>query len=331
MTKKSRWFCLTTICCIMFAAAVVFAPLQAAAQKTVRLSYVEWSETVAATQMACRSDRQANIARAENLVRKAAAQGARIILLQELFESLYFCQCEKPEFFRLATELDANPAVAVFAQLARELKVVLPISFFEKKNQAYFNSVAVIDADGTILGVYRKTHIPDGPGYEEKYYFNPGDTGFKVWRTRFATIGVGICWDQWFPETARSLALMGAEILFFPTAIGSEPLDPGYDSRDHWQTVMRGHSAANLVPVVASNRIGSETIDSSTVTFYGSSFITDNKGQIVAAADRESETALLAAIDLEANAAERAAWGLFRDRRPEKYGPLLTLDGGTVP
>jgi N-carbamoylputrescine amidase len=287
--------------------------------------------TVAATQMPCSADRQANIARAEKLVREAAGQGAQIILLQELFETLYFCQCEKPEFFRLATELEDNPAVAAFSELARELNVVLPISFFEKKNQAHFNSVAVIDADGAVLGVYRKTHIPDGPGYEEKYYFNPGDTGFKVWRTRFATIGVGICWDQWFPETARSLALMGAEILFYPTAIGSEPLDPGYDSRDHWQTAMRGHSAANLMPVVAANRIGTETIDDATVTFYGSSFITDNKGQFVAAADRESETTLVAAVDLEGYAAERAAWGLFRDRRPEKYGPLLTLDGETRP
>ena len=197
-------------------------------------------------------------------------------------------------------------------------------------NQAYFNSMAMIDADGAILGTYRKTHIPDGPGYEEKYYFNPGDTGFKVWRTRFARVGVGICWDQWFPETARSLALMGAEILLYPTAIGSEPLNPGYDSRDHWQTVMQGHSAANLMPVVASNRIGTETIGSSTISFYGSSFITDNKGQMVAVADRDSETTLVAEVDLEAYAAERAAWGLFRDRRPEKYGPLMTLDGKSL-
>jgi N-carbamoylputrescine amidase len=281
--------------------------------------------------MRCTANKADNIARAEDLVRKAADQGAQIILLQELFENLYFCQAEKPAFFQLATEREANAAIATFSKVAEELEVVLPISFFEKKNQAHFNSLAVIDADGSVLETYRKTHIPDGPGYEEKYYFNPGDTGFKVWQTRYARIGVGICWDQWFPETARSLALMGAEILLFPTAIGSEPPDPSYDSKDHWQTVMRGHSAANLMPVVASNRIGSEKIDHSTITFYGSSFITDNKGQMVAVADRESEKILLAEIDLDACAAERAAWGLFRDRRPEKYGPLMTLDGVTLP
>lgn len=286
---------------------------------------------IAATQMTCSSNKDENIAKAEKLVREAAAQGAQIILLQELFESLYFCQAEKPEFFELATELEANTAVAAFSKLARELNVVLPISFFEKKNQAHFNSMAVIDADGSVLGTYRKTHIPDGPGYEEKYYFNPGDTGFKVWQTRYAKIGIGICWDQWFPETARCMALMGAEILFYPTAIGSEPPDPSYDSKDHWQTVMRGHSAANLMPVVASNRIGTETIEGSTITFYGSSFITDNTGQMVAAANREAEITLVAEVDLDAYSAERASWGLFRDRRPEKYGPLMTLDGTTMP
>jgi N-carbamoylputrescine amidase len=286
---------------------------------------------VAATQMRCSANKADNIARAENLVRAAADQGARIILLQELFETLYFCQAERPEFFQLATERENNAAIAAFSKIARELAVVLPVSFFEKKNQAHYNSLAVIDADGSVLDTYRKTHIPDGPGYEEKYYFNPGDTGFRVWQTRYAKIGVGICWDQWFPETARCLALKGAEILFYPTAIGSEPPDPNYDSRDHWQTVMRGHSAANLVPVVAANRIGSEEIDNSTITFYGSSFITDNKGQMVAVADRENETVLVAEVDLDLYAAERAAWGLFRDRRPEKYGPLMTLDGVTMP
>ena len=287
--------------------------------------------TVAATQMTCSSDRQANIAKAQSLVRAAAAEGAQIILLQELFETLYFCQTEKPEYFQWATEQSANPAIPVFAKLAKELGVVLPISFFEKRRQAHFNSLVVIDADGSVLDTYRKTHIPDGPGYEEKYYFNPGDTGFCVWQTRYARIGVGICWDQWFPETARCLALKGAEILFYPTAIGSEPPDPTYDSKDHWQTVMRGHSAANLMPVVAANRIGTETIEGSTITFYGSSFITDNKGQILTAADRESEKIVVAEFDLAAYAAERAAWGLFRDRRPEKYHPLMTLDGDTMP
>jgi N-carbamoylputrescine amidase len=282
---------------------------------------------VAATQMKCSEDRQANIERAERLVRQAAGQGAQIILLQELFETLYFCQKERPDYLNFATEILENPAIQHFSKIANELGVVLPISFFEIKNQARFNSIAIIDADGSVMGVYRKTHIPDGPGYEEKYYFSPGDTGFKVWHTRYGKIGVGICWDQWFPEVARCMALMGAEMLFYPTAIGSEPPDPSLDSRDHWQTVMRGHSAANIMPVIAANRIGTETIVDSTITFYGSSFITDHKGQLVAELDRETEGILVAELDLAACAAERAAWGLFRDRRPEKYGALLTLDG----
>ena len=286
---------------------------------------------VAATQMKCSEDKQTNIERADRLVRQAAGQGAQIILLQELFETLYFCQKELPDYLCLATEIMENTAIQHFSKLAGELGVVLPISFYEKKNQARFNSVAVIDADGIVLGVYRKTHIPDGPGYEEKYYFSPGDTGFKVWDTRYGKIGVGICWDQWFPETARCMALMGAEMLLYPTAIGSEPFDSHYDSKDHWQTVMRGHSAANIMPVVASNRIGMETIVDSTITFYGSSFITDNKGQFVEELDRETEGFLVAELDLATYAAERAAWGPFRDRRPEKYGALMTLDGATRP
>jgi N-carbamoylputrescine amidase len=287
--------------------------------------------TVAAIQMACTADINRNINTAEHLVREAAGRGAHIILLQELFETLYFCQQEKPEFFRQATFLDENKAVRHMSVLAGELGVVLPVSFFEKAGQARFNSVAVIDADGSIMGVYRKTHIPAGPGYEEKYYFNPGDTGFKVWHTRYAVIGIGICWDQWFPEAARCMALMGAQILLYPTAIGSEPADPSCDSKDHWQTCMCGHSAANLMPVVAANRIGTETGDDSQITFYGSSFITDNKGQILARADRKTQDIIMADFDLEQWENTRETWGVFRDRRPEKYGALMTLDGRTMP
>jgi len=283
--------------------------------------------TVAATQMKCSANKAKNIANAEKLVRKSAAQGAQIILLQELFETLYFCQVEKPEFFEMAAEIENNDAVKHFQPIANELSVVLPISFFEKKNQAYFNTVAVIDADGSILGTYRKTHIPDGPGYEEKFYFNPGDTGFQVWKTCYATIGVGVCWDQWFPESARCMALLGAEILFYPTAIGSEPPNHDYDSKDHWQVCMRGHAAANMMPVVASNRIGRETIDHSSIDFYGSSFIADNTGHLVAEADRESESVILSEFDLEQMTSMRRGWGLFRDRRPNSYSQLISCDG----
>ena len=284
--------------------------------------------TIAATQMMCGTDRDENIVKAESLVREAASKGAQIILLQELFETLYFCQSQKQEFFDLATDIQGNPGVRHFSALARQLGVVLPISFFEKKNQAYYNTVAVLDADGALLGIYRKSHIPDGPGYQEKFYFNPGDTGFRVWSTRYGSIGVGICWDQWFPEAARIMVLMGAEILLYPTAIGSEPQNPGYDSRDHWQTCMQGHAAANMVPMVVSNRVGTERIDGSSITFYGSSFIADNKGRLLKQADRISETVISAEVDLEVMAAERSGWGLFRDRRPALYAPLLTHDGG---
>lgn len=285
---------------------------------------------IAATQMACCNDRSRNIKTAENLVREAASKGARIILLQELFETLYFCQEENPDRIREAMPLEDNPAVRHFSKLAGQLNVVLPISFFEKKNQARFNSTAIIDADGSILGIYRKTHIPDGPGYEEKYYFTPGDTGFKVWQTEYGRIGVGICWDQWFPETARCMAVMGAQILFYPTAIGSEPPDPSYDSKDHWQRCMQGHSAANILPVVASNRIGTETFERSEITFYGSSFITDHKGGILSQMDRSSQGVLVEEIDLDACQYDRDAWGLFRDRRPETYGPIMTLGGDVL-
>jgi N-carbamoylputrescine amidase len=284
--------------------------------------------TVAATQMACTWDIPGNIARAESLIRKAAAEGAQIVLIQELFEAPYFCQDQIGDFFDMAKPFENNPLIAHFSRLAAELKVVLPISFFEKAGQTYFNSVAIVDADGTVLGLYRKSHIPDGPGYTEKYYFSPGDTGFRVWQTKHARIGVGICWDQWFPEAARAMALQGAELLFYPTAIGSEPQDPTIDSAAHWQRVMQGHAAANIMPVIASNRIGTEPGRKGTeLTFYGSSFIADQTGNKVAEADRTSEAILTATFDLDGIARQRSNWGLFRDRRPELYTPLLTMDG----
>lgn len=284
--------------------------------------------TVAATQMACTWDIPGNIARAESLIRKAAADGAQIVLIQELFEAPYFCQDQIGEFFDMAKPFENNPLIAHFSRLAAELDVVLPVSFFEKAGQTYFNSVAIVDADGTVLGLYRKSHIPDGPGYTEKYYFSPGDTGFRVWQTKHARIGVGICWDQWFPEAARAMALQGAELLFYPTAIGSEPQDQTIDSAAHWQRVMQGHAAANIMPVIASNRIGTEPGRKGTeLTFYGSSFIADQTGDKVAEADRTSETVLTATFDLDGIARQRSNWGLFRDRRPELYTPLLTMDG----
>lgn len=285
--------------------------------------------TVAATQMSCTQQADENIQKAERLVRQAAAQGAQIILLQELFETPYFCQKEKAEYFDYAAGLGENRAVRHFQSVARELAVVLPISFYEKKNCARYNSIAIIDADGEVLGIYRKSHIPDGPGYEEKFYFNPGDTGFKVWSTRYARIGVGICWDQWFPEAARCMTLMGAELLFYPTAIGSEPLDTSIDSKDHWQVCMLGHAAANLIPVIASNRIGVETDEDSSISFYGSSFIAGPQGNLLQTADRSSETVITAEFDLDQLAWQRADWGVFRDRRPDLYRCLTTCDGET--
>ena len=284
---------------------------------------------VAATQMSCTANIEENIKKAEKLVREAVAKGARIVLLQELFETPYFCQKEKADFFQFATELEKNKAVNHFQAIAQELEVVLPISFYERKNNARYNALAVIDANGEILGVYRKSHIPDGPGYEEKFYFNPGDTGFKVWNTRYAKIGVGVCWDQWYPEAARCMALLGAEILFYPTAIGSEPQDAGIDSKDHWQMVMQGHAAANLVPVVASNRIGTEAVDESEITFYGSSFIAGPQGQKLVEANRTEETVLVMEFDLEQLERQRIEWGIFRDRRPELYKVIMTYDGMT--
>lgn len=277
---------------------------------------------VAATQMSCSWNREEVLDKAEKLVRKAAAEGANIILLQELFETPYFCQKQKFEYFDLAKPLSENAAVKRFTEVAKELQVVLPISFYEKAGNTAFNTIAIIDADGTILGTYRKTHIPDGLPYAEKFYFTPGDTGFKVWKTKYADIGVGICWDQWFPEAARSMALLGAELLFYPTAIGSEPT-LNIDSKPHWQHAMQGHAAANIMPVIASNRIGIETDDESSMTFYGSSFIADQTGTIVEEADRETESVLVHEFDLDAIAQMRREWGVFRDRRPEMYGTLM--------
>ena len=278
---------------------------------------------VAATQMSCTWDREATLAKAEKLVREAAAKGANIILLQELFETPYFCQRHDFEYMDLATTPEENPAVKRFQKVAKELDVVIPVSFFERAGNAAFNSIAIIDADGTVLGKYRKTHIPDGMPYAEKFFFTPGDTGFKGWKTKYGTIGVGICWDQWFPEAARCMALLGAEILLYPTAIGSEPVLQT-DSKPHWQRCMQGHAAANIMPVVASNRIGHEVQKNSEMTFYGSSFIADETGGLVAEADRETEGVITAEFDLDAIAQKRREWGVFRDRRPEMYGTLLT-------
>ncbi|MFC0471621.1 N-carbamoylputrescine amidase [Halalkalibacter kiskunsagensis] len=285
---------------------------------------------VAATQMSCSNNIEENISKADKLVREAASQGAQIIQIQELFETPYFCQKEKSDYYAYATEVEKNKAILHFKKIAKELEVVLPISFYEKKNNARYNSLAVIDADGEVLGVYRKSHIPDGPGYEEKFYFNPGDTGFKVWDTRYGKIGIGVCWDQWYPEAARCMALMGAEILFYPTAIGSEPHDDTIDSKDHWQTVMLGHAAANLVPVVASNRVGVEEDDDFKITFYGSSFIAGPQGNKVVEAGRTEETVLVAEFDLDALDIQRIEWGIFRDRRPDLYKVITSYDGETL-
>lgn len=282
--------------------------------------------TVAAVQMRCTGRVEENIARAESLVREAAKEGAQIILLPELFEHPYFCQERRYEYYAFAKPVEENDAVRHFAGIARELSTVLPISFFERDKNRLFNTVAVLDADGSNLGIYRKTHIPDDHYYQEKFYFTPGDTGFQVFKTRYGTIGIGICWDQWFPETARGMAVKGAELLFYPTAIGSEPI-LSVDSMPHWRRCMQGHAACNLMPVVAANRVGLEEVvpcaenggQKSALQFYGSSFITDGTGELLKTMDRQSEGVILAEFDLDALAADRFAWGLFRDRRPEVY------------
>ncbi len=279
--------------------------------------------TVAATQMACTWNRKETLDKAESLVREAAVKGANIILLQELFETPYFCKDHNYSYMELSSSPEENPAVRRFRETAKELDVVIPVSFYERAGNTAFNSVAVIDADGTVQGVYRKTHIPDGIPYAEKFYFTPGDTGFKVWKTKYAAIGIGICWDQWFPEAARSMALLGAELLLYPTAIGSEP-DLQIDSKPHWQRCMQGHAAANIMPVVASNRVGTETEGDREITFYGSSFITDETGQITEEAGRGGQQVLTHTFDLDEIAKRRREWGVFRDRRPEMYSVLLT-------
>jgi len=289
--------------------------------------------SVGVVQMAMTDSVGDNVATAERLVRAAAAKGAQIILIPELFEGPYFCIDMLPEHFARAMPIEGHPTVTHFSKVAADLDVVLPISVYERANNATYNSVVIVDADGSPLGVYRKSHIPDGPGYSEKYYFNPGDTGFRVWATKHARIGVGICWDQWFPEAARSMALQGAELLFYPSAIGSEPPDPDWDSSGHWQRVMQGHAAANLTPIVAANRIGREVgADAEReITFYGSSFIADATGAKVAEAGRDSESVLTASFDLDELRMKRHSWGLFRDRRPDLYEPLMTLDGSSTP
>ncbi len=281
---------------------------------------------VAATQMTCSWETEENIYKATNLIKQAADKGANIILLQELFQTPYFCIQYDEDIFKLAQSFENNKILKQMSELANKLNVVLPISFFEKDNNAYFNSIAVINADGNILGKYRKSHIPDGPGYLEKYYFNPGNTGFKVWDTNFGKIGIGICWDQWFPEAARIMALKGAEILFYPTAIGDELMSE-YDSSGAWQRVMQGHAAANIMPVVASNRIGSESVKGQVNGFYGKSFICDRSGKIIAEASKDKEEVILAEIDTEENHLFRRNWGLFRDRRTDLYKEILTLEG----
>lgn len=278
---------------------------------------------VAAIQLALSDDARENTERVTKRVREAAADGARIILPSELFEGHYFCSTEKEIFFRRATSIAESETILHFRKIAKELDVVIPVSIFERAGQAYYNSVAMIDSTGEILGVYRKSHIPDGPGYEEKFYFRPGDTGFRTWKTRHGNVGVGICWDQWFPECARAMVLQGADVLLYPTAIGSEPANPTLNTKDRWQRAMIGHAVSNITPVVAANRIGVEGEQS----FYGHSFIADMAGEKVAELGAGEEGVVHATFDVDEIRDARASWGFFRDRRPELYGILMTADG----
>ncbi len=286
--------------------------------------------TLAAVQFTCTADPEENVEKAEGLVREAAAGGAQIVCLPELFETEYFPvdDAGEPMHFGLARPREGHPTVARMGRLAAELGVVLPVSFFEKANTVYYNTVAIVDADGSVLGYYRKSHIPNDPGYDEKYYFSPGDTGFLTWRTQYATIGVGVCWDQWFPECARIMALRGAEVLLYPTANGDAPVHDDVDWKPHWQVTMQGHAGANMVPVVAANRVGSEHLGRHMQTYFGSSFIAGPEGQVLVEASANREDIVLATIDLDAAARKRSEMPFFRDRRPDLYGPLLTLDGG---
>ncbi|MDO4545111.1 MAG: N-carbamoylputrescine amidase [Bacillota bacterium] len=288
--------------------------------------------TFAATQMACTDNVEENLKKAETMVRKAKAEGADVILIQELFSYLYFCQVYDFSYFDLAHEEENDPVLKRMAALAKELEVVLPVSFFEKSGNVFYNAVVIFDADGKRLGKYRKSHIPDDPGYYEKFYFSPGDTGFKVWNTKYCKLGVGICWDQWFPEAARCMCLQGAEALLYPTAIGTyavkpEKLEDETFDNAHWQNTMLGHAAANMVPVLASNRVGTERIGETAITFYGSSFISDEYGRIVEELDTSEEAVILHTFDLDLVSEERREHVVFRDRRPELYKTLLTLDG----
>ena len=293
--------------------------------------------TVACTQMSCSWDRDANIAKAEALIRDAAGKGANIIQIQELFETPYFAQIEDYDYIDLARPRENNPMLEKMCALAKELKVVLPMSFYDDAGIVKYNTTAVIDADGTILGYYRKTHIPDDMGYYEKFYFSPGDTGFKVWDTRYAKIGVGICWDQWFPEAARIMCLKGAELLFYPTAIGSfavpvSELDDADVDYRHWQNTMLGHAAANMAPVIASNRIGDEeeAKAGTAIRFWGASFISNNIGEKIAEMDGKTEGTMVATFDMDELAAYRKEVVVFRDRRPEMYGHLMTMGGNLI-
>lgn len=280
---------------------------------------------VAITQFSMTNNYDENISKADSFIRKAKEEGAELVLLPELFENVYFCQIEDYENFKLAEEANNSKTLKHYQELAKELNVILPISFFEKAGNCFFNSMAVIDSNGECLGIYRKSHIPTGECYEEKFYFTPGDTGFKVFKTSIGNIGIGICWDQWFPETARILALKGAEILLFPTAIGSEPvLDK--DSKNHWQNVMKGHAAANIMPVLASNRVGVEKAKNSSMKFFGSSFISNQHGEFVSEMNREEEGIRVAEFDLKVIEEERYSWGVFRDRRIDLYAPLSKMN-----